>query len=532
MEPGKQPQQPTTQAQETDEELRDKARKMRVKFVNLSQIEVNAEIGQIIPEAIARRYNLVCIGKLEKRVTLAMSDPLDVFAIDDIKFRTGFDIEAVLARENEINAAIERVYGGDNRWKELVDQANDAHVDVIEKEEEDDTSDEEKIDQPVIKLANMIIVNGIEKKASDIHIEPFENEVVVRYRIDGMLREEMTIPRNLLPAVVARVKIMSQLRIDEKRVPQDGRIQLSVGGRDLDLRVSTLPSVMGESIVMRILDRGNTRVELTQLGFFEQDLNLWRKLISRPHGIILVTGPTGSGKSTTLYATLNVLNQPDRKMLTVEDPVEYNMRGIVQVQTNQKAGLTFARALKAFLRQDPDIIMLGEIRDEETGTIAVEAALTGHLVLSTLHTNSAIASINRLIDMGLEPFLVSSTLNGVLAQRLVRRNCPNCSIPVQPEDELKKIFEANGLDPDKAAMKRGRGCPTCNQMGYKGRMGIYELFEGTDDIRQMIVRRAQEHELKEAAIAHGMTSLYQDGLRKVYNGVTTYEELLRVTTSN
>jgi len=293
----------TGAGQETDGQLQEKAKRMRVKFVNLGGLEIDPEVGQIIPEAMARRYNLVCIGKLEKRVTLAMADPLDVFAIDDIKFRTGLDVEAVLARAADIAQSIERVYGGDNRWKELVDQATDAHVDVIQ-EEEDEGNDEEKIDQPVIKLANMVIVKGIERKASDIHIEPFEHEVVVRYRIDGILHEEMNIPRNLLAAVVARIKIMAQLRIDEKRVPQDGRIQLSVGGRDLDLRVSTLPSVMGESIVMRILDRGNTKVELTQLGFFEKDLALWKKLYSRPHGIILVTGPTGSGKSTTLYATL------------------------------------------------------------------------------------------------------------------------------------------------------------------------------------------------------------------------------------
>ena len=516
----------------TDEELKAQAYKMRVKYANLAQIQVNPEIGQVIPEAIARRYHLVCISKLEKKVVLAMADPLDVFAMDDIKFRTGFDVEAVLARESDILKTIDSVYGGDNRWKDLVDQASDAHVQVIEEQKEEEGNDEEKIDRPVIALANTIITNGIERHASDIHIEPFENEVIVRYRVDGILKEEMNIPRNLLAAVVARIKIMASLRIDEKRVPQDGRIALNVGNRNLDLRVSTLPTVMGESIVMRILDRGNTKVELTQLGFAEKDLALWNKLVAKPHGIILVTGPTGSGKSTTLYATLNVLNKPDVKVLTVEDPVEYNMKGIVQVQTNAKAGLTFARALKAFLRQDPDVIMLGEIRDQETGTIAVEAALTGHAVLSTLHTNSAVASINRLIDMGLEPFLVSSTLNGILAQRLVRRVCKNCAHPVTPAPELCRIFEANGLDPAKAQVRRGRGCPTCNQSGYKGRMGVYELFEATDHIRQMIVNRAQEHELLKAALENGMTDLYHDGLLKVYNGVTTYEELLRVTTGN
>lgn len=519
---------PDPNAQETDDELRIKARSMRVRFINLSTFEVDPEIGQVIPEAVARRYCLVCIGKLERKVTLAMADPLDVFAIDDIRFRTSFDVEPVLAREGDIRAAIERIYGDDNRWKELVGQAADTNVDIIE-EEADTDNDEEKIDQPVIKLANMIISSAVERKASDIHIEPFEDEVIVRYRIDGMLIQEMTIPRNLLAAVVARIKIMASLRIDEKRIPQDGRIQLTVGDRQLDLRVSTLPSVMGESVVMRILDRSNTKVELSKLGFCEKDLNLWMKLVGRPHGIILVTGPTGSGKSTTLYGTLNILNQPHRKVLTVEDPVEYNMKGIVQVQTNAKAGLTFASALRSFLRQDPDVIMLGEIRDQETGTIAVEAALTGHLVLSTLHTNSAVASVNRMVDMGLEPFLISSTLNGVLAQRLVRRNCSACSEEVEMPDELAEIFAANGLDPAGAHLRKGVGCPVCNQLGYKGRMGIYELFEGSEEIRRMIVSRAQEHELREQAISEGMTTLYQDGLRKVYSGVTTYEELLRVT---
>ena len=517
----------------SEDELKAQARKMKVKYVNLAALQINPEIGQVIPEAIARRYVLVCISKLERKVVLAMADPLDVFAMDDIKFRTGFDVESVLARKGDILKTIETVYGGDNRWKDLVDQASDAHIQVVEDTKPDDEDiDEEKIDRPVITLANAIITNGIERHASDIHIEPYENEVIVRYRVDGVLKEEMQLPRNLLAAVVARIKIMASLRIDEKRIPQDGRIQLTVGTRNLDLRVSTLPSVMGESIVMRILDRGNTKVELTQLGFHEKDLDLWMKLISRPHRIILGTGPTGSGKSTTLYATLNVLNKPDVKVLTVEDPVEYNMKGIVQVQTNNKAGLTFASALRAFLRQDPDIIMLGEIRDQETATIAVEAALTGHLVLSTLHTNSAVASVNRLIDMGLEPFLVSSTVNGILAQRLLRRVCNSCGRAVKPEPELCKIFEANGLDPAQAKLRRGRGCPTCNQSGYKGRMGIYELMEGTEKIRQMIVARAQEHELREQAVKDGMTNLYQDGLLKVYNGITTYEELLRVTTGN
>ncbi|MBI3923986.1 MAG: type II/IV secretion system protein [Armatimonadetes bacterium] len=520
-------------ADQSEEELQSKAKRMRVRYVNLRALELDPEVGQLLPEAMARRYNLVCIGKLEKRITLAMVDPLDVFAIDDIRLRTGFEVDAVLSRPSDIKTAVDRVYGEDQRWKELVDQASDGLVELHGPQDEEEV-DEAQIDQPVIKLTNMIIVNAIQKKASDIHIEPFEDEVIVRYRMDGILYAEMTqIPTSLLPAVIARIKIMSQLRIDEKRIPQDGRIQLSVGGKDLDLRVSTLPTVMGESCVMRILDRSSTRVDLTMLGFDESDLVLWKELFCRPNGIVLVTGPTGSGKSTTLYATLNQLNQPNVKILTVEDPVEYNVKGIVQVQVNNKAGLTFARALKAFLRQDPDIIMLGEIRDEETGTIAVEAALTGHLVLSTLHTNSAVASVIRLTDMGVEPFLASATLNGVLAQRLVRKVCAGCAEPTLPNDKLRKIFEDNGLDPDKAQMLKGRGCPDCNQMGYKGRMGIYELFKTTDKLREMIVRREHQLELEKVAKREGgLLSLYLDGLRKVHKGVTTYEEVLRVTSTD
>jgi len=519
-----------TQADETEEELQEKARRMRVRYVNLAQLDLDQEVGQLLPEPMARRYNLVCIGKLEKRITLAMIDPLDVFAIDDIRLRTGFDVDAVLARPSDIVKSMDRIYGEDQRWKELVGDAAEG-LELTAREDSQDEGEDEANSQPVIKLTNLIIVNAIQKKASDIHIEPFEDEVLVRYRIDGMLIEEMSnIPVGLLPAVIARIKIMSQLRIDEKRVPQDGRIQLSVGGKDLDLRVSTLPTVMGESCVMRILDRSSIRVDLTMLGFEPADLLLWKDLISKPNGIILVTGPTGSGKSTTLYATLNLLNQPTVKMLTVEDPVEYNVKGICQVQTNNKAGLTFARALKAFLRQDPDIIMLGEIRDGETGTIAVEAALTGHLVLSTLHTNSAIASIIRVTDMGIEPFLVSATLNGVLAQRLVRKVCSNCAEPLLPNDKLKQIFTDNGLDPDKSQMLKGRGCPNCNQLGYKGRQGIYELFKTNDTLKDMIVRHATQLELEaEARKNCGLTSLYFDGLRKVHAGLTTYEELLRVT---
>ena len=466
---------------------------------------------------------------MEKKITLAMADPVDVFALDDVRIRTGFDVKPVLADPSLIDTAINTVYGEDTSWRDIVEGAEAAVVDIIEDDGDRQSDEEVVIDQPVIRLVNMIISQAVEKKASDIHIEPFDKEVVVRYRIDGILHEIMTVPKSLEPAVISRIKIMSQLRLDEKRVPQDGRIHLKLRGVDFDFRVSTCPAVTGETVVMRILDKRSIMVELKDLGFAENDYKKWTTATSITNGIILVTGPTGSGKSTTLYATLKMLNKPDVKILTVEDPVEYNLKGIVQVQTNHKAGLDFARALRAFLRQDPDKIMVGEIRDKETGTIAIEAALTGHMVLSTLHTNGAVATINRLTEMGIEPFLVSSTLVGILAQRLGRRVCSKCRREITKPKKLMEIFEKVGIDTKEVVLYKGEGCNVCNQTGYKGRVGIYELLIASDTLKDMINKEAHFSELFNQARKDGMKTLYEDGLMKVSKGMTTYEELYRVT---
>lgn len=510
-------------------DMAERARQMRTQFVDLRTTNLDRETANILPEAMARRYQMVCIGKLEKKITLAMADPLDVFAIDDVKIRTGFDVESVLAEPEAIELAFKNVYGEDSSWKEVVSQVEGLKVDVIAGEEDEDKEEKVVIDQPVVKLVNMIIQQAVEKKASDIHLEPREADLLVRYRIDGVLHEIMTVPRSVQPAVLSRLKIMARLRIDEKRIPQDGRIHLAIQGHDLDFRVSTLPTLSGETIVMRILDKKSMKVDLAQLGFTQTDLTRWVELLEHPHGIILVTGPTGSGKSTTLYSSLAKLNQPDVKILTIEDPVEYNLQGIVQVQTNPKVGLTFAAGLRSFLRQDPDIIMVGEIRDRETAQIAIEAALTGHLVLSTLHTNDAVSSVTRLVDMGVEPFLLASTMIGVIAQRLLRTNCKECKAPASTPPELLKVFADHGVNESQLNMAKGAGCTVCANTGYKGRMGIYELCTVTEEIREMILRRCSNAELTVAARKAGLTSLYEDGVMKVATGVTTYEELMRVT---
>ena len=510
-------------------EFQERARRMRVSFVDLDNIEIDPEVGRLIPEAMARRYQAVCIGKKERKITLAMADPVDVFALDDVRIRTNFDVEPVLADPVGIENAINVVYGEDTSWRDIVDTAETSVVDIVAQEDPAETDEEVVIDQPVIRLVNLIITQAIDKDASDIHIEPQEREVVVRYRIYGILHEIMTIPKSLESAVVARIKIMSDLRLDEKRVPQDGRIHLKLKTGDFDFRVSTLPTVMGESVVMRILDKRSISVELQDLGFSEVDFKKWTGSVNITNGIILVTGPTGSGKSTTLYATLRMINKPDVKILTIEDPVEYNLKGIIQVQTNRKAGLDFARALRAFLRQDPDKIMVGEIRDKETGQIAIEAALTGHMVLSTLHTNSSVATVNRLLEMGIEPFLVSSTLVAILAQRLGRRVCNKCKREIPKPRKLMDIFERVGIDTSKVILFKGEGCNACNQTGYKGRVGIYELLIASDEFKDLVNKEAHYSELFAQAKRDGLNTLYEDGLKKVASGLTTYEELYRVT---
>jgi len=518
-----------SQPDEKTQEMENRARKMRVRYVDISKVEIDKETAALIPEQMASRYQLVCIGKIEKKITLAMVDPIDIFAVDDVKLRTGYDVEPVLASPDDIKKAIDTVYGTDAGWKDKV--LKDLSEQVVQMVKDDEEAGEEDvvIDQPIIIAVNKIISESVLKKASDIHIEPFERELLVRFRIDGVLHEIMNLPKAITPALVSRIKIMSNMKIDERRVPQDGRIHMQVANRDLDIRVSTVPTTYGESIVMRLLDRSRMKIELTTLGFSDRDLAGFQKLIERPNGIILVTGPTGSGKSTTLYAALGAINDPTTKVVTIEDPIEYTMKGVIQVQANNKVGLDFSRALRAFLRQDPDVMMVGEIRDKETATIAVESALTGHLVLSTLHTNDAVGSVTRLIDMGVEPFLISSTCIGVLAQRLVRKVCSKCAEPFEAFPDLLDILKKNDIPMDNLTLMKGKGCDNCSGTGYSGRMGIYELMIMSDELRDMIIRRVPSSQLMALAREQGLRTLHQDGLLKVSKGVTAYEELCRVT---
>ena len=495
-------------------------------FVDLANRKIDIDIASIVPEAIARRHHLICIGKVDKKVTLAMADPTDIFALDDVRLKTGLVPEPVLSYIDDIERALDGVYSsGDSQWQTLISDAEDG-VDVVQDKEE--MPDDIVVDAPIVRLADMIVTQAIQQKASDIHIEPFEREIVVRYRIDGVLRVVMNPPKAIQPALISRFKIMANLNIAEKRIPQDGRIQVTLKRDRYDLRMSVLPVIYGESIVMRILDRKSVNVDLDKLGFHPQLLEVWQKLIVLPNGVLLVTGPTGSGKSTTLYATLNAINDTETKIVTVEDPVEYNIAGINQVQVNPKVGLSFAIGLRSFLRQDPDVMMVGEIRDQETALIAVQSALTGHLVLSTLHTNDSVASVTRLIDMGIEPFLLASSIQGVMAQRLVRTVCQNCKRGVKTIKALAAKFEEYGIPADSLKLVKGEGCDNCNGTGYKGRAGVHELFVMTEEMRRLVLERALPSEMKRLALEQGLRTLYHDGLLKVAQGVTTIEEVLRV----
>lgn len=496
-------------------------------YVDLSNRKIDADTATIIPEPAARRHHLLCIGRVENKITLAMADPTDILALDDVRIRTGLVPEPVLSFWDDIERAIDAAYNsGDNKWQEIVSETGEG-LDLVKEQE---MPDEVLVDAPIVRLADLIITQAIGQKASDIHIEPFERQLVVRYRVDGLLREVMSPPKTLQQALISRFKIMANLNIAEKRVPQDGRIQVNIKRDRYDLRVACLPCLWGESVVMRILDRKSVMVELDQLGFHVDILERWKKLITMPNGVILVTGPTGSGKSTTLYATLNAINDPDTKIVTIEDPVEYNIQGINQVQVHPKVGLTFAAGLRAFLRQDPDVMMVGEIRDHETALIAVQSALTGHLVLSTLHTNDSVSAITRLIDMGVEPFLLASSVQGIMAQRLVRTVCRVCKRSIKAVKAMHAKFEEYNIPIASLQLARGEGCDECAGSGYKGRAGIHELVVMTDEIRRMILDRTSTADLKALALSQGLRTLYQDGLMKVAQGVTTLEEVLRVAT--
>ena len=502
-----------------------------VPAVDLESIQFDQSAVDLIPAEVATKFQVVPIKREGRIVTVAMANPDNIFAIDDIKFITGFEVKPVVATETAIKKTIDRLYDSADSLASIMGEIEE-DFEIVENEDEDLSPEEaQSADAPVVKLVNSLISDAVGKAASDIHIEPYEKLVRVRYRIDGQLHEMMSPPFKMRAAVISRVKIMADLDIAEKRVPQDGRIKIRMHNKSIDLRVSTLPTIYGEKVVMRILDQSSLQIDLSKLGFHPTALAKFLNAIESPYGMVLVTGPTGSGKSTTLYSALSRINRPHSNIMTAEDPVEYNLHGINQVMVLEEIGLTFAAALKAFLRQDPNIIMVGEIRDLETASIATKAALTGHLVLSTLHTNDAASSVNRLIDMGIEPFLVSSSVLMIVAQRLVRRLCEKCKQPVKMHEEALRelgIMES----PDELNMFETKGCPACSDTGYKGRVGLYEVMEITPSVREMIVERASTVEIKRQAMSDGMTTLRGDGLDKFKKGATSLEEVLRETAND
>jgi type IV pilus assembly protein PilB len=538
----------------------------RVPSIKISKIEINPNVIKLVPSSTVKKYFIVPINRVGPKLTLAMADPSNIVVIDEIKFMTGFNVEAVVASETEIIDAIKKYYGGGGSvaglgsvsfhakdyamedenppsadggllidddvvnvddFDALVHGAVD-NVEVIETQAQMDEGGD--IEGPIIKIVNGILIKAIKLGASDIHFEPYERTFRVRYRIDGVMRRDMTLPNQIRNAIVSRLKIMSKLDIAEKRLPQDGRIKLRLGkGREMDFRVSTIPILFGEKVVLRLLDKSSLQLDMTKLGFEESAMEDFKKAIRRPVGMILVTGPTGSGKTTTLYSALSELNKESENIITAEDPIEYNFMGINQVQMHEEIGLTFASSLRSFLRQDPDIIMVGEIRDFETAQIAVQAALTGHLVLSTVHTNDAPGTITRLIDMGIEPFLIASAVILILAQRLIRKICMDCREPIKVHPQL--LIDL-GVAPDEVksfTVYKGKGCSICNNTGYKGRLGLYEVMPMREEVKELILSRASTTEIKKEAIRLGMKTLRQSGISKVRNGLTTIEEVLRTT---
>ena len=501
-----------------DEVLGTVADQFGLKYCHVNAEAINPEVVKTIPADIAKKYGVVPVVADEDSITVALSDPMGYDAIDSLRYVLhGLDVQAVIAPRAEVRAAMAKIY------------AEEENADVQTRGEDDGSAgDEAGDDSAVIKLANLIITTAIKMKASDIHIEPMEKEFRVRYRIDGALRKMDSPPKRLQGAIISRIKIMSKMKISEKRIPQDGRIQITVGGKDLDLRVSSVPTNHGESIVMRILDKTNLSLGLPQLGFLTDDQATFERLIKLPDGVVLVTGPTGSGKTTTLYACLGQINTPDKKLITVEDPVEYQMSGINQVQVNKDVGLDFSAALRSILRQAPNIVMIGEIRDAETADIAMEAALTGHLVFSTLHTNDAPSAVTRLLDIGVKPFLVASALRAAMAQRLVRAICEKCKEAYTPtEREMKMLGTLSKTVPER--MYHGAGCDKCGRSGYKGRKGIFEIFKVDDTIQRLIFDHAPATLLRQRAREMGMRTLREDGMLKVASGMTSLQEVLRVT---
>ena len=516
------------------------SRQYGVPAINLSYFEIDPVVVKLIPYETAKRYQILPLSRVGASLTIAMVDPTNVFAMDDIKFMTGFNIEPVVASESSIIEGIDKAYGTskEEELEQVMQGLNDAGETDIEVQAEEQELELQQLEKaadeaPIVKLVNLVLTDAVKRGASDIHMEPYEKEFRVRFRIDGVLQLIMNPPLKLKDAITSRLKIMAKLDISEKRLPQDGRIMLKmqIGGKkkQLDFRVSTLPTLWGEKIVLRLLDKENLRLDMTKLGFESESLVKFEKAILKPYGMVLVTGPTGSGKTNTLYSAISRLNQPDTNIMTAEDPVEFQLGGVNQVQMKEQIGLNFATALRAFLRQDPNIILVGEIRDFETAEIAIKAALTGHLVLSTLHTNGAPETITRLMNMGIEPFLVATSVHLICAQRLVRRVCKDCAEQVEmPPQAL--IDE--GFTPEEAKtvqVMKGKGCATCNKTGYKGRTGLYEVMEVDDEIRELVLVGASAVELKKKAIERGMITLRRSGLMKVAQGWTTLEEVARET---
>ena len=495
--------------------------------IDMKKFVVDQKSVKLISENIARKHELIAVQNDGVFITVAMSDPLNYFAIDDVKMASGMDVKTVIATRDDILASIERYYGGRAAERAVEDFKKEYRI--LEKEAEI-ISESDISSAPTVRLVNSIIEQAARIGASDIHIEAFEKEVRVRFRVDGVLQEMMRMSKQTLPAIVTRIKILSEMNIAEKRLPQDGRIETQVDGKDIDLRVSTLPTIYGEKVVIRLLNKSAFLYSKEELGLSGEDIDKFNRIVSNPYGIILVTGPTGSGKSTTLYSILTELNDTKKNIITVEDPVEYTITGINQVQVNVKAGLTFANGLRSILRQDPNIIMVGEIRDAETAEMAVRSSLTGHLVLSTLHTNDAPGAVTRLVDMGVEPFLVSSSLVGVIAQRLVRKICTSCKEEYTAEEWEKRLLMYNYNMDESLALHRGKGCQYCGGSGYKGRIAIFEIMPVTKKHRALIDKRATTDELREFSVREeGMTTLRQNAMKLVLDGVTSVEELLRVT---
>jgi len=505
----------------------------RVPAVNLDEFEIDPEVIKLIPKDVCEKNKIIPLSRAGSQIVVAMADPTNLHAIDDIKFLTGFSVEPVVAGEGAIGQAIERNYTPQGpSYDEVMAGFDENEIQVSELDEDVNLNDLQRDaeDAPVVRLVNMILLNAIKKGASDIHVEPYEKKFRVRYRVDGVLQEEMAPPLKLRNAIASRLKIMASLDISERRLPQDGRIKLKLGqGREMDFRVSVLPTIWGEKIVLRLLDKSNLQLDMTKLGFDQKPLEDFKWAINQPWGMVLVTGPTGSGKTTTLYSALTELNKPGHNISTAEDPVEYNLMGINQVQMHDEIGLNFAMSLRAFLRQDPDIIMVGEIRDFETAEIGVKAALTGHMVLSTLHTNDAPATISRLLNMGVEPFLITASVNLVLAQRLARKCCKDCAAPFTYENKVLVDLGATADQIASAKTMKGTGCKTCNGTGYKGRVALYEVMRFNDPLKELVLQGSSSAELKAAAIKNGMISLRMAGISKVMMGVTTPEEVIRVT---